>query len=176
MTAVTTLYHERPDFDNQIIEEVSALRHYALRLTANEDDASDLIQDTLLKALHNREKYKDANNLGGWLYTIMKNCFINKYRHVCRSEKILAIHSMLNSEASTYNKGELILLAQEIKKALNVLPAELYNPFIMYFQGYHYKEIADISNIPLGTVKTRIHAARKVLQRILKSHSVNRKK
>ena len=151
-----------------VTRQADSLKLYALRFTHDAEDANDLVQDTILKALSYCNKFKEGTNLKGWLYTIMKNTFINKYRRfvkigtmVIQSEDIH--YSNLMYSASN-NQGESKFVMDDIKNALENLSDEYYVPFTMYFDGHKYHEIAEHLTIPIGTVKNRIHIARKELK------------
>lgn len=168
----------RIEFNTLVLRQASSLKLYALHFTKDSEDANDLVQDTLLKAITYYNKFKEGTNLKGWLYTIMKNTFINNYRRlvkvnnvVTQSDEILS-SSLLYSATSNNAEGKFIL--EDVNKALNSLSEEYYKPFTMYFEGYKYHEIAEDLNIPIGTVKTRIHVARKLLKNQLKDYSAGR--
>lgn len=140
-------------------------------LTKNEDDASDLTQSVFLKALCNFEKFTDSTNLGGWLYTIMRNLFINQCRsadqvRISRSDKEYetAPNDLMYG---TTESADSRCTMQDIEHAIDILNKEYSIPFRMYVSGYKYQEIADKMNIPLGTVKSRIFIARKKAQAYL---------
>ena len=160
------------EFNTLVIRHSTSLRSYALRFTHDADDANDLVQDTILKAITYYNMFKEGTNLKGWLYTIMKNTFINNYRRfikinsfVTKSEEISSANLVFSS---TKNQGEARFVMDDLKFALNRLQADYSVPFSMYFEGYKYHEIADHLDIPIGTVKTRIHVARKLLKKSLK--------
>jgi len=162
------------EFNTMVTRQSSSLKMYALHFTHDADDANDLVQDTLLKAITYYNKFKEGTNLKGWLYTIMKNTFINNYRRfmkistfVTKSDEISSVNLVFSS---TKNYGESKFIMDDIKLALNRLPGEYYVPFSMYFEGHKYHEIADHLGIPIGTVKTRIHVARKLLKKSLKPY------
>ena len=155
-------------FVNSVTDEYSPLQAYAYKLTQNNDDALDLVQETMYRAMKNSEKFKEGTNLKGWLYTIMKNIFINHYRRMIKS-RIFSDESenqhLLNGAANaTHLGGESHLRLKDLKNAVASLPDNLRIPFDMSFSGYKYEEIAQNLKIPLGTVKIRIHIARKKLQ------------
>lgn len=143
----------------------------AFYLTKNEDDASDLTQSVFLKALCNFEKFTDSTNLGGWLYTIMRNLFINQCRsadqvRISRSDKEYetAPNDLMYG---TTESADSRCTMQDIEHAIDILNKEYSIPFRMYVSGYKYQEIADKMNIPLGTVKSHIFIARKKAQAYL---------
>jgi RNA polymerase sigma-70 factor (ECF subfamily) len=160
------------DFSYQVNTAGNSLFAVAYNLTQNAEDAGDLIQDTIYKALVNRDKFLKGTNLKAWLYTIMRNIFINNYR---RGVKRRLISEETKSEMtanialhSTHNGGEASLVMQEIERALADIDEAIRVPFLMHFRGFKYEEIAEEMSIPLGTVKSRIFFARKELQRRLK--------
>jgi RNA polymerase sigma-70 factor (ECF subfamily) len=165
---------ESLEFNRQLFTFKDTLRHFAISFTKNEDDADDLVQETFLKAIRYAAKFEQGTNLKSWLYMILKNTFINNYR---RANKLkfykaesagLAADNYENNAAG--NKGESKCALDDIQGALAKLPYEYYYPFIKYFEGYKYHEIAAELNIPIGTVKTRIHCARLVLKKNLKMY------
>jgi RNA polymerase sigma-70 factor (ECF subfamily) len=159
------------EFSYQVGNFSKFLRPFALRLTRDSDDANDLVQDTLVKAYTNREKYADGTNLKAWLFTIMKNTFITQYQRMVRRNTFIDTTDNLhfiNSNESLQDNGAIAsFMREDIEKALE-LTEEMYRlPFLMYFQGFKYHEIAEELNLPIGTVKNRIHIARKDLKQIL---------
>ncbi|HET8828606.1 MAG TPA: RNA polymerase sigma factor [Pelobium sp.] len=159
------------EFSTLVTRQSSSLKTYALRFTRDMDDANDLVQETLLKAITYYNNFKDGTNINGWLYTIMKNTFINGYRRFVKTTSIITqtdeISSQQLSFSSSSNKAENKFVMDDIQQALKALPKEYYVPFTLYFEGYKYHEIADDLDIPIGTVKTRIHVARKLLKKSL---------
>lgn len=159
-------------FSSLIKDQYKPLKGFALKLTQNDDDASDLVQETILKALSNEDKFETGTNLKGWLYTIMKNIFINQYRRMVRSsvfvDKTDNQYYINSGKQTSGNRGEGNLIFKEINKAINSLSDNLRVPFMMAYEGYKYEEIAQQLSIPLGTVKIRIHVARQKLKDQLK--------
>lgn len=159
-------------FQQKLLGLQENMMNFALMLTANRDDAEDLLQDTTLKVLNNQEKFVDNVNFKGWVLTVMRNIFINNYH------KVVRIQTVVDSSADLYNldivnesgfdSPENSYNIQEITKAINSLNNDFRLPFSMYLSGYKYNEIAEKLNLPLGTVKSRIFFARQELQRILK--------
>jgi len=128
----------------------------------------------MLKAITYYNKFKEGTNLKGWLYTIMKNTFINNYRRFIKMNTFVSKSDEISSPnlvfSSTKNQGEAKFVMDDLKKALDRLPNDYYLPFTMYFEGHKYHEIADHLEIPIGTVKTRIHVARKLLKKSLRAY------
>lgn len=162
-------------FNNQICGCRTKLMHSALKFTGNHDDADDLVQDTLVKAINYESKFEQGTNLQGWLFTIMRNTFINNCHALGRRAAVFIKNVEPSqypvTEATTRNRGEAIMIAEDVNKALANLQAEYSVPFLRYFEGYKYEEIAAELEIPLGTVKTRIHIARRVLKSKLKMYA-----
>ena len=145
---------------------------FAMILTANRDDAQDLLQETTLKALDNSGKYIDNVNFKGWVLTIMRNIFINNYRRIIRNQTIIDqtedLYHLNLSQDSGFDTPEGAFTVKEINKAINSLNEDLKLPFSLYLSGYRYNEIAETLDLPLGTVKSRIFFARQELQSSLK--------
>lgn len=162
------------EFNSAVIYQEKNLRPAALKLTKDMEAANDLIQDTLLKALSNREKFSEGTNLKAWLYTIMRNTFITNYHRLMRRNTFIDptanLHYLNSTSHVTDNQGTSNLAMDEIDSAINKLSYVYKTPFMMYYKGYKYHEIADILDIPIGTVKNRIHIARKELKSSLKSY------
>lgn len=162
-------------FNNQIYLHKPSLQIFAFRFTKNDDDANDLVQDTFLKAIRYSKLYKDGTNLRAWLYTIMRNTFINDYKRSSKQQQIVETTDELTSfqlaKSADSNLGENIFISEDIYKALKNLPGDYLTPFIKYFEGYKYHEIAEELSIPIGTVKTRIHMARQSLKNYLKIYN-----
>lgn len=170
----------KPEFNSMVMKQSGSLRMYALHFTHDADDADDLVQDTLLKAITYYNKFAEGTNLKGWLYTIMKNTFINNYRRITKINSLVTKSDEISSAnlfySSTANVAEGKFILDDIKAALRSLADEYKIPFTMYFEGFKYHEIADYLAIPIGTVKTRIHVARKLLKSQLKDYERNLKK
>ncbi len=162
------------EFNTLVIRQSESLKAYARNFTRDQDDANDLVQDTLLKAVTYFKNFKEGTNLKGWLYTIMKNTFINNYRRVVKTNSFITKEEEITSAnlvvSATKNKGENKFVMEDINHALSNLSEDYYVPFTMYFEGYKYHEISDHLNIPIGTVKTRIHVARKVMKKTLNAY------
>ena len=156
------------EFNEVLLENADFLRPFAVNLTKDSEAANDLYQETLYKALANKEKYSVGTNIKAWLFTIMRNIFINDYRRKAK-QKIVFDNSandyLINmKQASVSNAAESSLRMKEINEAIYQLPEIFKVPFQLYYDGYKYQEIADVLAEPLGTVKSRIHFARKLLK------------
>ncbi|MCW5915812.1 MAG: RNA polymerase sigma factor [Ferruginibacter sp.] len=162
------------DFNQLLIHNVDYLRPFALTLTRDNESAKDLMQETLYRALANREKYNVGTNIKAWMYTIMRNIFINDYRK--RSRQQLIFDNTPNDFLLDYNQktvtnsAEINLAMKDIAEAMDKLPNIFRIPFQMYYEGYKYNEIADQLHEPLGTIKSRIHFARKLLKEQLRRY------
>ncbi len=156
------------EFNQMLLNNADFLKPFAINLTRDTEAANDLYQETLYKALANKEKYNTGTNIKAWLFTIMRNIFINNYRRRAKQKTILDSTPndfLINlKQATVANAAESDLRIKEIKKAIRELPDIFKTPFILYFEGYKYNEIAEALNEPLGTIKSRIHFARKLLK------------
>jgi RNA polymerase sigma factor (sigma-70 family) len=153
---------------NQLIESNNSyLLPFAIHLTNNIDDAKDLVQETLYKAIIYKDKFQEGSNVKAWLCTIMRNTFINNYRKLQKFKSINADVSpdflLMKQNKFAVNNGISNLNTMAIKSMVNNLPKSLKTPFELFYLGYKYHEIAEILNEPLGTIKSRIHFARKTL-------------
>ena len=156
------------EFQKQLTSLQANMLNFALMLTGNRDNAYDLLQDTMLKAIDNEEKYVEQTNFKGWVFTIMRNIFINNYRRVVRNATVVDqtedLYHLNLSQDSGLESPEGSFTAQEITTAINNFTDDYRIPFSMHVQGFKYNEIAEKMNLPLGTVKSRIFFARKKLQ------------
>ncbi len=155
-------------FQNKLMGLQANLLNFAFMLTSNRDDAQDLLQDTMLKALDNSEKYTENTNFKGWVFTIMRNIFINNYRRMSRSATVIDktedLYHLNLSQDSGLETPEGSFGAGEISNAINEFSDDYRIPFSMHVAGYKYNEIAEKMNLPLGTIKSRIYFARQKLQ------------
>lgn len=159
-------------FQKKLLSIQESMMQAALKLTANVEDARDLLHDTILRALGYKDKFAENINLKGWLYTLMYHIFINNYH------KKLRVRSYIQQSEDLYNldvednsgmgSPESDLDIKEIIAAIDSLDESLKKPFILYKTGFKYSEIADMLNIPMGTVQNHIYNARQTLQKKLK--------
>ncbi len=163
------------EFKRTVQRETQSLRHYAYQLTRNVEDTNDLVQDTMLKALTYQDKFTDGTNLKGWLYTIMKNTFINNYRRMVKRNTFIDQtdndYYLDSVSHSVKNDAEKKFMLNDIEQAIEALPPSLRKPFTMNTKGFKYHEIAEILHNPIGTVKTRIFVARRQLREQLNGYA-----
>lgn len=162
------------DFKSTILSLQTSLFSFAMKLTSNSNDASDLVQDTNLRALDNKESFAEGTNLKGWVFTIMRNTFLNNMRGASR--KCVVSDSAtedcnyaLNivSEAPT---PDSVYAAREIGSVISSLPEAERLPFTMLMEGYSYQEIGKKLGIPANIVKSRIFHTRKKLRSVLREN------
>lgn len=161
------------EFNHNMLGHNESLRYYAYSLTANKEDAHDLLQDTYVKALSNKDKFDPSTNMKAWTYTIMKNIFINNIR------KLRRLNTILDDSGDQYNLGgdqkdssinpESVFNYGEIMEAISGLDDNHRIPFERHIEGHKYKEIAEELSLPIGTVKSRIFLTRKNLSEHLKA-------
>lgn len=159
------------EFSVMVQKESSPLRSYAYQLTRNIEDANDLVQETMLKAFTYHSKFAEGTNLKGWLYTIMKNSFINNYRRLVKRNTFIDTtdngYYLDSVSQAVDNDGYRKFMMKDMEAAIESLPYDLRKTFSMNYKGFKYHEIAEILNIPIGTVKTRIFVARRQLRKKL---------
>lgn len=162
------------DFNYSLSQMTKALKPFAIKLTKDSDDANDLLQETLMKAFKNRDKFKEGTNLKAWLYTIMKNTFITNYQKMVRRGTFIDttdnLHFINSSSTQIENRAAGNFALRDINTAIEKLDEVYKVPFMMYFRGFKYHEIAERLEIPIGTVKNRIHIARKELKEKLRTY------
>jgi RNA polymerase sigma-70 factor (ECF subfamily) len=172
------------EFDSEILPHLSALKGYASKLTNDPDNADDLLQDTLLKAFRFFDKYEKGTNAKAWVFEIMKNSFIKNYWRVRREPDKVCYDDIQNfyetiksHEVRTQhyeNDAFSSVLSDEIINALSVLPDELRTViFLGDVEGYSYQEIADFTDCPVGTVRSRMNRTRKILYSLLQVYALN---
>jgi RNA polymerase sigma factor (sigma-70 family) len=150
-----------------VITSAESLRPFAITLTKDREAAQDLYQETLYKAFAHRDKYQPGTNIRAWLSTIMRNIFINDYRRNERKRIVMGAVAYTEKTSNWSVGAEGTLRMKEINGALYSLPVIFKEACLLYLQGYKYQEIASALGEPLGTIKSRIHFARKMLQKKL---------
>lgn len=156
-------------FDDMLVSNADFLKPFATKLTRDSDLAHDLFQETMFRALANKEKYNVGTNIKAWLYTIMRNIFINNYRRKAKHHLLFdgtPNEAIINNNSTSIPNDSMAHISmKEVKEAINNLPEIFRKPFMLYFEGYKYHEIAFVLEEPLGTIKSRIHFARKLLKK-----------
>jgi len=159
------------EFATEISKLRPTLKSFTHRFTYNREESQDLIQDTLLRALTYRDKFRKDTNLKGWLFTIMRNTYINNYRKAQREktshDTSKELYYLNVEDQHTFNRPQESVEFKEIWKNVNAIREDLLVPFKMHTTGYKYDEIATHLGIPIGTVKNRIFHARKEIQKKL---------
>ncbi len=157
------------EFNTQLFSISQKLNAFAYNLTKSSEDALDLYQETAFRALTNREKFRTGTNFKAWVFTIMKNIFINQYRKkqkantvIDKTENLFYINS---GSIKIKNEADSNISLDELNGMLDSLEDGLRIPFNMHFEGYKYQEISDEMQLPLGTIKSRIFFARKALKK-----------
>lgn len=168
-------------FEREALSFLDALYRTALRMTHAEAEAEDLVQETYIRAFRFREQFTPGTNLKAWLFRILTNTFINQYRRKAArpqttelddvDESILYRHMRDVSPGSSSPDPEALIidntLSSEVKDALEALPERFRTTLLLDVEGFSYKEIAQVLDIPIGTVMSRLHRGRKILQKRL---------
>ncbi len=161
-------------FETKLVDLQNNMYNFAMTLTSNRDEAQDLLQETMLRALNNQEKYYENVNFKGWVFTIMHNIFVNNYRRAVRSQTIIDqtdnLYHLNMPQDSGFDSPEGAYTMAEITKVINSFSDDYKVPFNMHVSGYKYEEIAKTLSLPIGTIKSRIFFARKRLQELLKDY------
>jgi RNA polymerase sigma factor (sigma-70 family) len=155
-------------FTESILRFSDTLTSYANSLTHDKESARDLYQETVCRALANQASFSRGTNIEAWLFTIMRNLFINGYRRKVREKRIFSRHSpdaALHSAASDHTPPPTRLAVKEIRSLIHSMPDILKVPINLYCEGYKYQEIADIMDTAVGTTKSRIYLARQLLRK-----------
>lgn len=159
------------EFYSHFNQMTALLNAFAYNLTKNSEDAKDLYQETAFRALTNRDKFRPGTNFKAWLFTIMKNIFINNYRKKVKANTIMDttenLYYINSGSVVISNKAESNIMMKELTQMIEGLDDSIKIPFVMHYQGFKYQEIADQLELPLGTVKSRIFFARKELKELI---------
>ncbi|HQU57730.1 MAG: RNA polymerase sigma factor [Phaeodactylibacter sp.] len=165
------------EFNSRLDQMSSLLHSFAYNLTKNVEDARDLFQETAYRALTNKEKFRPGTNFKAWLFTIMKNIFINNYRKKVKANTIMDssdnLYYINSGSVLISNKAESNIMMEELTHMVEGLDDSIKIPFLMHYHGFKYQEIADHLELPLGTVKSRIFFARKELKDLISKRYEN---
>ncbi|MFH2056105.1 MAG: sigma-70 family RNA polymerase sigma factor [bacterium] len=177
----------RRRFEEEAVVHTEALYRAALRMTKNESDAQDLIQETMLRAYKNFDRFEEGTNCRAWLFKIMTNTFINIYRSKQKESTSVSfddvddnfLYSQLENATETGDPERDFLakmIDEDVVEAIEQLPPEFRMVVVLaFYEGYAYQEIAEILDIQVGTVKSRLHRGRKMLQKLLWQYAQDRK-
>ena len=161
-------------FREQLLNIQESLYSFAYMLTADKEEAKDLVQDTTLKVLNNYNKYFNDINFKGWVFTIMRNIFINNHHRFVRSQTIVdnteTLYHLNLPQESGIETPDGNYTISEIYRIISMFSEDYQIPFSMHIAGYKYSEIASFLKLPIGTIKSRIFYARKKLQVVLKDY------
>ena len=175
---------KRKSFEAEALPHMEALYRTALRMTKNENDAEDLVQEAYVKAYRFWDSFEPGSNCRAWLFKIMTNIFINEYRSKARSPMSVNVddlddnflYGQLAVDQTTRNPEQELfsrIFDDDIKKAIESLPDDFRMVVVLAFlEGFSYQEIADIMDLQLGTVKSRLHRGRKLLQKVLWDYAI----
>jgi len=175
---------KRKSFEAEALPHMEALYRTALRMTKNENDAEDLVQEAYVKAYRFWDRFEPGSNCRAWLFKIMTNIFINEYRSKSRSPLTVNVdelddnflYGQLAADSTTENPDQQFfakIFDDDVKNAIENLPDDFRLVVILSFlEGFSYQEIADIMDLQLGTVKSRLHRGRKLLQKALLDYAV----
>jgi RNA polymerase sigma-70 factor (ECF subfamily) len=175
---------ERKSFEAEALPHMEALYRTALRMTKNESDAEDLVQEAYVKAYRFWDRFEQGSNCRAWLFKIMTNIFINQYRSKSRSPMSVNVdelddnflYGQLAVDQTTKNPEQELfsrIFDDDVKKAIESLPDDFRLVVVLAFlDGFSYQEIADIMDLQLGTVKSRLHRGRKLLQKALWDYAI----
>ena len=159
------------NFERMIADQMQSMQHMTMRFATNKDDAEDLYQETIYKALKNKDKFKPDTNVKAWLYTIMRNTYINSYNRAVKSkignDDTEGQYFLNNANRKDMSPVESATNYKELLEVVNKLEDVFRVPFKMMYEGYKYKEIADELDLPIGTVKSRIFFARQKLEQMI---------
>ena len=173
----------RGDFEKEMLPHMSALYNFAVRMIGNMDDAKDLVQETYIRAYRYFERFASGTNARGWLIQIMKNLYINQYRKEVAAPETVDYNEIEDFYAiiksSTVDGNDLQekifgnLLDDEVSEALRELPDEFRMVVVLCdVEGYTYEEISEIVEVPIGTVRSRLHRARRLLRDRLREYAL----
>ena len=169
-------------FEREFFPHADALYNFAYHLTYNEDDAHDLVQDTFLKSYRFINSYEKGTNAKAWLFKILKNSFINEYRKKVRAPNVTDYEDYIayqdSDEASGIGSLDMRsnvfqnMMGDEITSSINSLPADFRTVILLCdVEDFTYEEIAKIVDIPVGTVRSRLHRSRNMLKEKLRDYA-----
>lgn len=170
-------------FEEEFLPQIDALYTFAYHLTYNEDDANDLVQETYLKAFRFIDKYQEGTNAKAWLFKILKNAFINQYRRKSKQPtqvdyEDITSYQEVEEDTNLVGYADLreemfqTMMGDEVTVAINALPVDFRVVILLCdIEGFTYEEISKILDIPIGTVRSRLHRARNMLKEKLREYA-----
>lgn len=186
MTQLTSVeLKKQRDFDEEIIPHMDALHNFALRLTTDVNDAEDLVQDTIVKAYRFFNSYERGTNAKAWMFRILKNSFINNYRKSSKKpsevdyDEIASYYESVRAERTETSDLESLMFREmmddDLSNALMRLPEDFRTVVLLCdVEGYTYEEIANMLDVPIGTIRSRLHRGRNLLKSELQDYAGKR--
>ncbi|MDR9418500.1 sigma-70 family RNA polymerase sigma factor [Gracilimonas sp.] len=176
---------KQKDFDEEIIPHMDALYNFALRLTTDPNDAEDLVQDTIVKAYRFFSSYEKGTNAKAWMFRILKNSFINNYRKKSKKpsqvdyDEVSSYYESVRAERTETSDLESLMFREmmddDLSEALTRLPEDFRTVVLLCdVDGYTYEEIANMLDVPIGTIRSRLHRGRNLLKTELLEYAKKR--
>ena len=176
---------KQKDFDDEIIPHMDALYNFALRLTTDPNDAEDLVQDTIVKAYRFFSSYEKGTNAKAWMFRILKNSFINNYRKTSKKpsqvdyDEVSSYYESIRAESTQTSDLESLMFREmmddDLSSALTRLPEDFRTVVLLCdVEGYTYEEIANMLDVPIGTIRSRLHRGRNLLKTELLDYAKKR--
>lgn len=176
---------KQKDFDDEIIPHMDALYNFALRLTTDPNDAEDLVQDTIVKAYRFFSSYEKGTNAKAWMFRILKNSFINNYRKTSKKpsqvdyDEVSSYYESIRAERTETSDLENLMFREmmddDLSIALKRLPEDFRTVVLLCdVEGYTYEEIANMLDVPIGTIRSRLHRGRNLLKTELLEYAKKR--
>lgn len=176
---------KQKDFDEEIIPHMDALYNFALRLTTDPNDAEDLVQDTIVKAYRFFSSYEKGTNAKAWMFRILKNSFINNYRKTSKKpsqvdyDEVSSYYESIRAERTETSDLESLMFREmmddDLSKALKQLPEDFRTVVLLCdVDGFTYEEIANMLDVPIGTIRSRLHRGRNLLKTELLEYAKKR--
>lgn len=176
---------KQKDFDDEIIPHMDALYNFALRLTSDPNDAEDLVQDTIVKAYRFFSSYEKGTNAKAWMFRILKNSFINNYRKTSKKpsqvdyDEVSSYYESVRADSTDTTDLESLMFREmmddDLSEALSRLPEDFRTVVLLCdVDGYTYEEIANMLDVPIGTIRSRLHRGRNLLKTELLEYAKKR--
>lgn len=176
---------KQEDFEEEIIPHLDAMYNFALRLTSDPSDAEDLVQDTIVKAFRFFSSYEKGTNAKAWLFRILKNSYINNYRKQSKQpnqvdyDEVSTFYETIRAERTDTSDLEdkmfRDLIDDDISSALEELPEDFRTVVLLCdIEDFTYEEIANMLDVPIGTIRSRLHRGRNLLKAQLMEYAKNR--